>query len=132
MPARERRNAWHGVRRVLRQDRRDVGGRGRVAEDPVTAPERHEGGCCWAIEPVVADGVVLVPAHLYGMQLDPLERRMFVYNPVPAVRSDPAREVLEPEPFPPTERDGDLMRMHVVFPDGSQATIVYPILSGSS
>ena len=56
---------------------------------------------------------------------------MFVYNPVPAVRSDPAREVLEPEPFfPPTERDGDLMRMHVVFPDGSQATIVYPIPLG--
>lgn len=98
---------------------------------PLPLPSDTRGGCCWVIEPVVADGVVLVPAHLYGMQLDPLERRMFVYNPVPAVRSDPAREVLEPEPFfPPTERDGDLMRMHVVFPDGSQATIVYPIPLG--
>jgi hypothetical protein len=37
-------------------------------------------------------------------------------------------EVLDPEPFfPPTERDGGLLRMPVVFPDGTSATLVYPI-----
>jgi hypothetical protein len=37
--------------------------------------------------------------------------------------------VLEPEPFIPqgAERDGDLIRLPVVFPDGSRATLVYPI-----
>ena len=34
---------WHGVRRVLREDRRDLGGRRRVAADPDTAPERPDG-----------------------------------------------------------------------------------------
>jgi hypothetical protein len=95
---------------------------------PIPLPsDTTGGGCCWVFEPVVAGGVVLVPSHLYGMQLDPLERRMFVFNPVPADRSNPMGEVLDPEPFfPPTERDGELLRMPVIFPDGSDVTLVYP------
>lgn len=94
---------------------------------PIPLPSASRGGCCWVFEPLVADGVVLVPAHLYGMQLDPLERRMFVFKPVPPDRTDPMGEVLDPEPFfPPTERDGELLRMPVTFPDGSEATLVYP------
>jgi hypothetical protein len=52
-----------------------------------------------------------------------------VYNPPPVVRTDARGEVLEPEPFIPqgAERDGDLIRLPVVFPDGSRATLVYPI-----
>ena len=62
------------------------------------------------------------------MQLEALERRMFVYNPPTDARTDARGEVLEPEPFfPSTERDGDLLRMPVIFPDGSEATLVYPI-----
>jgi hypothetical protein len=95
---------------------------------PMPLPSDTRGECCWVLEPVVAGGVVLVPAHLYGMQLDPLERRMFAYNPVPAARTNRMGEVLDPEPFfPPTERDGGLLRMPVVFPDGTSATLVYPI-----
>ena len=77
---------------------------------PIPLPTETRGGCCWVFEPVVAGDVVLVPSHLYGMQLEALERRMFVYNPPPLVRTDPMGEVLDPEPFlPPTERDGDLL-----------------------
>ena len=104
-------NAWHRIQMPL--------------------PSDSLGGCCWVLEPAAADDVVLVPSHLYGMQLEALERRMFVYNPPPLVRTDPMGEVLDPEPFlPPTERDGELLRIPVIFPDGSEATLVYPIPLG--
>jgi N-acetylneuraminic acid mutarotase len=86
-------------------------------------------GCCRVLEPVAAGNVVLVPSHSYGMGLGEPDRRMFVYNPPAGVRTDPRGEVLEPEPFIPqgAERDGDQIRLPVIFPDGSQATLVYPI-----
>jgi hypothetical protein len=84
--------------------------------------------CCRVLEPVVVGNVVLVPTHSYGMGLGTPDRRMFAYNSPPVVRTDPMGEVLDPESFfPPTERDGDLLRMPVIFPDGSEATLVYPI-----
>ena len=96
---------------------------------PMPLPSDSSGGCCWVHEPVVAGDVVLVPSHAYGMQLESVERRMFVYNPPADVRTDARGEVLEPEPFIPqgAERDGDRIRLPVVFPDGSRATLVYPI-----
>jgi len=95
---------------------------------PMPLPSESRGGCCWVHEPVSADGVVLVPSHLYGKKLEVLERRMFAYNPPPVVRTDPRGEVLEPEPLiPRTERDGDNLRMPIFFPDGSEAIVVYPI-----
>ncbi len=94
---------------------------------PMPLPSDSIGGCCWVHEPVVAGDVVLVPSHLYGVQLEALERRMFVYNPPPTVRPDASGEVLEPEPFfPSTEPDGDLLRMPVTFPDGLEATLLFP------
>jgi len=95
---------------------------------PMNLPD-PQGGCCWVHEPVAAGDVVLVPSHLYGKALEALDRRMFVYNPPAVVRTDPKGELLEPEPFIPagTERDGDLIRLPVVFPDGSRAVLVYPI-----
>ena len=94
-------------------------------------PSDSIGGCCWVHEPVVAGDVFLVPSLAYGMQLEPVDRGMFVYNPPPPVQTDPMGEVLDPEPFfPPTERDGDPLRMPVTFPDGSEATLVYPIPLG--
>jgi hypothetical protein len=85
--------------------------------------------CCRVLEPVVVGNVVLVPTHSYGMGLGSPDRRMFAYNPPPVVRTDPMGEVLEPEPFIPqgAERDGDFIRLPVVFPDGSRATLAYPI-----
>jgi len=98
--------------------------------DPMPVPD-VEAGCCWVHEPVVADDVVLVPSVLYDeppARTAATDRRMFAYNPPPLVRADERGEVVEPEPFfPETERDGDLLRMPVVFPDGSSATLVYPI-----
>jgi hypothetical protein len=85
-----------------------------------------EGG---VLEPVVAGNVVLVPWHSFGMGIGPPDRRMFAYNPPAVVRTDARGEVLEPEPFIPqgAERDGAEIRLPVIFPDGSQATLVYPI-----
>ena len=53
-------------------------------------------------------------------------------DPGPAVGSPPAPdatgEVTKIEPFvPPTETVGNDLRMPVVFPDGSRATLVYPL-----
>jgi hypothetical protein len=58
-----------------------------------------------------------------------MDRRMFAYNPPVVVLTDPRGEVLEPDPFIPqgAERDGDLIRLPVVFPDGARVTLVYPI-----
>jgi len=86
-------------------------------------------GCCRVLEPVAAGDVVLVPTHSYGMDLGTPDRRMFAYNPPAAVSTDPRGEVLDPEPFfPATEREGDHLRMLVVFPDGTSATLVFPIV----
>jgi hypothetical protein len=87
------------------------------------------GGCCSIVEPAAAGDVVFVSTHFYGDDLEAIDRRMFAYNPPAVVRTDPIGEVLEPEPFipPSAERDGDLIRLPVVFPDGSRATLVYPI-----
>jgi N-acetylneuraminic acid mutarotase len=84
-------------------------------------------GCCRVLEPVAAGNVVLVQSHSYGMGLGEPDRRMFVYNPPAVVRTDLRGEVLEPEPFIPqgAERDRDQIRLPVIFPDGSQATLVY-------
>jgi hypothetical protein len=88
-------------------------------------------GCCRVSELIAAGNVVLVPTHSYGMGSGAPDRRMFVYNPSPGARTDPDGEVLNPEPFfPQTERDGELLRMPVIFPDGSEATLVYPIPLG--
>jgi hypothetical protein len=87
------------------------------------------GGCCSIVEPAAAGEVVLVSTHFYGKPLEAVDRRMFAYNPPAMVRTDPIGEVLEPEPFIPAgaERDGDRILLPVVFPDGSRATLVYPI-----
>ncbi|HEV2952016.1 MAG TPA: hypothetical protein VGZ51_07925, partial [Actinomycetota bacterium] len=87
------------------------------------------GGCCSVLEPAVAGDVVLVSTHLYGKALEAIDRRLLAYNPPAVVRTDPTGEVLEPEPLIPqsAERDGDLIRLPVVFPDGSRATLVHPI-----
>lgn len=95
---------------------------------PMPAPGPQE-GCCDVYEPVAAGDVVLVPSHWYGKALEAMDRRMLVYNPPVVVRTDLKGEVFEPEPFIPqgAERDGDLIRLPVVFPDGTRATLVYPI-----
>ena len=95
---------------------------------PMPAPDPQE-GCCEVSEPVAAGDVVLVPSHWYGKALEAMDRRMFAYNPPVVVRTDPRGEVLEPDPFIPqgAERDGDLIRLPVVFPDGARVTLVYPI-----
>jgi hypothetical protein len=95
---------------------------------PMPVPD-PPGGCCSILEPAVAGDVVLVSTHMYGETLEAIDRRMLAFNPPAIVRTDPRGEVLEPEPFIPqgAERDGDLIRLPVVFPDGSRATLVYPI-----
>jgi hypothetical protein len=96
--------------------------------EPMPVPDTED-GCCWVHEPVAAGDVVLVPSNLYDEPPRGIERRMFAYNPRALVRTDERGEVLEPEPFIPqgAERDGDLIRLPVVFPDGSRAMLVYPI-----
>jgi hypothetical protein len=95
---------------------------------PMPRPD-PPGGCCSVLEPVAAGDVVLVSTHFYGAALEAIDRRMLVYNPPAVVRTDPTGEVLDPEPFIPqgAERHGDLIRLPVVFPDDSRATLVYPI-----
>jgi hypothetical protein len=97
---------------------------------PVHMPDPDPpGGCCSIVEPAAAGDVVLVSTHSYGTALEAMNRQMLVYNPPAVVRTDARGEVLEPEPFipPSAERDGDLIRLPVVFPDGSRTTLVYPI-----
>jgi hypothetical protein len=97
---------------------------------PMPSPD-PPGGCCSVLEPAAAGDVVIVSTHFYGDALEAIDRRTFAYNPPVVVRTDPRGEVLEPEPFiPPTEHDGDHLRMPVIFPDGSEATLVYPIPLG--
>jgi hypothetical protein len=101
--------------------------------DPMPVPEAED-GCCWVHEPLAAGGVVLVPSLLYDeppARTSASDRRMFVYNPPRVVRTDARGEVLDPESFvPEVTRDGDLLRMPVVFPDASEGTLVYPIPLG--
>jgi hypothetical protein len=89
------------------------------------APDTPD-GCCPVFEPTAAGDVVLVATHWYGAALEAMDRRMFAYNPPEDVSTDPRGEVLQPEPFVPKggERDGDLLRLPVVFPDGTEATLV--------
>ena len=99
--------------------------------EPIPAPEAED-GCCWIHEPAVAGDIVLVPSLLYDEPPERIgvsDRRMFAYNPPAVVRTDAMGEVLDPEPFIPqgAERDGNLLRLPVVFPDGTEATLVYPI-----
>lgn len=95
---------------------------------PMPVPDPPS-GCCSIFEPAVAGDVVLVSTHFYGKPLEAVDRRMLAYNPPAIIRTDPMGEVLEPEPFVPrgADRDGDRIRLPVVFPDGSRATLVYPI-----
>jgi hypothetical protein len=86
--------------------------------------------CCRANELVAAGDVVLAMSHAIAIEsLDAADRRMFAYNPPEAVSTGPPGEVLQPEPFIPrnAERDGDHLRLPVVFPNGTRATLVYPI-----
>ncbi|HWL89984.1 MAG TPA: hypothetical protein VNP90_01355, partial [Actinomycetota bacterium] len=98
--------------------------------DPIPVPDA-EGGCCWVHEPVAAGDVVLILSLLYDeppQRTIASDRRMLAYNPPEVIRTDPTGEVLEPEPFiPQVERDGDLLRMPITFPDGTEATVAYPI-----
>jgi hypothetical protein len=85
-------------------------------------------GCCSVVEPATAGDVVLVSTHFYGKPLEAVDRRTFAYNPPEVIRTDARGEVLKPEPFiPQVERDGDLLRMPITFPDGTEATVVFPI-----
>ncbi|MCD6023004.1 MAG: hypothetical protein K0R20_2714 [Actinomycetia bacterium] len=95
---------------------------------PMPSPD-PPGGCCSIVEPATAGDVVLVSTHFYGKSLEAVDRRMFAYNPPDVIQTDVRGEVLEPEPFIPqgAERDGDHIRLPVVFPDGTRATLVYPI-----
>ncbi len=95
---------------------------------PMPSPDPPD-GCCSILEPAVAGDVVLVSTHFYGDDLEVVERRTFVYNAPEVLRTDPKGELLDPEPFIPqgAERDGDRIRLPVVFPDGSRATLVYPL-----
>lgn len=92
------------------------------------APDTPD-GCCPVFEPMAAGEVVFVTTHWYGAAREAMDRRMFAYNPPDVIQTDARGEVLEPEPFIPTnaERDGDLIRLPILFPDGSEATLVYPI-----
>ena len=103
-------------------------GEGAWQRDSMPAPE-PEGGCCWVHEPVAAGDVVLVPSVLYDEPPDRTrasDRRMFAYNPREG-ETDAAGKILEPAPFiPRSDVVGEEVRMPVVFPDGSRATLVVP------
>jgi hypothetical protein len=84
--------------------------------------------CCRANELVAAGDVILVMSHAIAMEsLDVADRRMFVYNPPTVTDPDPpAGSRLEPF-VPTTQRSAGEVQMPVVFPDGSRATLEYPI-----
>ena len=84
--------------------------------------------CCRTTELVAAGDVVFSMSHAIAIEsLEAADRRMFVYNPRAVTNPDPTAAGTEPDPFfPATERDGDLLRMSVTFPDGSEATLVFP------
>lgn len=82
----------------------------------------------WLIEPVAAGSAFLVMAHSLELSDEPgvtFDTKMWAYVPRAADRTG---EVTNLDPFvPPTETVGDDVRMPVVFPDGTRATLVYPI-----
>jgi hypothetical protein len=102
-------------------------GESRWHRDPMP-PDDPPGGCCEVIEPFPAGDVVSVVSHWYGTALEAMDRRMHAYNPPAVVGTEARGDVIEPEPFlPATERVGDELRMPVVFPDGTRATLVVPV-----
>jgi hypothetical protein len=83
----------------------------------------------WVVEPVAAGSAVLVMAH--GLEVSDVPGREFDTRMLVWVPPRAATGEIAPTPFvPPSEVVGDETRMPVVFPDGSSATLVYPIALG--
>jgi hypothetical protein len=86
----------------------------------------------WVLEPVAAGSAVLIMGH--GLELSDVpdqafDMRMLAY--VPPGGETETGAVLEPAPFvPTTETTGDTTRMPLIFPDGTKATLVYPMELG--
>jgi hypothetical protein len=82
----------------------------------------------WLIEPVAAGSAFLVMGHSLDLSEEPgvaFDTTMLAYVPRTA---DQPGEVTDPELFEPaTETGGNAVRMPVTFPDGSRATLEYPI-----
>ncbi len=81
----------------------------------------------WLIEPVAAGSAFLVLAHSLDLSTEPgvtFDTRMLAYVPP---TPDATGEGATPAPFvPATETVGATVRMPIVFPDGSRATLLYP------
>ena len=81
----------------------------------------------WLIEPVAAGSAFLVMAHSLELSEEPgvtFDTRMLAYVPKDA---DATGDVRNPTPLvPSTETNGATVRMPLVFPDGSEAMLVYP------
>lgn len=82
----------------------------------------------WLIEPAAAGSAFLVLAHSFELSEEPgvtFDTRMLAYVPP---GNDATGAGTDPTPLvPATERVGDEVRMPVTFPDGTRATLVYPI-----
>lgn len=81
----------------------------------------------WLIEPVAAGSAFLVMAHSLELSEEPavtLDTRMLAYVPKAADATGDERN--PPTLVPPTEAKGDTVHMPLVFPDGSEVTLVYP------
>jgi hypothetical protein len=97
-----------------------------VADDRWTeiTRERLQG---WVIEPAAAGSAFLVMGHSLELSEEPdvtFDTRMLAWAPPDASETG---GVEDPVPFvPPTEVVGDETQMPIVFPDGTQATVVYP------
>jgi N-acetylneuraminic acid mutarotase len=82
----------------------------------------------WLIEPAPAGNAFLVSAHSLELSDQPnvtFDTRMLAYVPP---RPDASGNIRESAPFvPATKATSDTVRMPVVFPDGTRATLVYPI-----
>jgi hypothetical protein len=83
----------------------------------------------WVTEPVAAGSAFLVMAHPLELSDESgvtFDTKMFAYVP-PGEVAQQSTEA-EATPFmPATSRDGNAVRMPVSFPDGTEATLVYPI-----
>jgi hypothetical protein len=81
----------------------------------------------WLIEPAAAGSAFLVLAHAFELSDEvgkEFDTRMLAYVPP---TPDATRKAWQLAPFvPTTETSGDMVRMPVVFPDGTEATVVYP------
>jgi hypothetical protein len=82
----------------------------------------------WLIEPVAAGSAFLVMAHSLELSEEPgvtFDTRMLAYVPKDA---DTTGDVRNPTPLvPSTETNGATVRIPLVFPDGSEVTLVYPV-----